>query len=354
VHPRSATTMTTTLTNRAKELGAEFYLETPVKEIIMEAGEAIGVRATAPDGEEIECTGGAVILATGGFGANPEMIKELTGFEYGKTIYNFAIPGMVGDGLKMAWAAGAGRTECTMEIMYQLPDNMNHFVLDGAFRQQPTLWVNRLGERFIPEDLIANTTFTGNAIGVQPGRIAYAIFDDEMLKRWQTQGPDLPSHVHPHDLYEVFKDEWQRDIDAGYEPICEGNSWEEIAEKAGIDKAGLLATVAQYNKDCEKGYDSVFEKDRRYMLKIGTGKIYCCKQYVGAYGSLGGILTNYKMEVLTPDYVPIPGLYAVGTDACDIFGDSYPFVFPGNTMGWCVNSGRIAAENAVEFAFVEE
>jgi fumarate reductase flavoprotein subunit len=353
VGPRSATSMTTALTNRAKDLGAEFCLETPVREIIMEGGEAIGVLAVDSDGEEIECTGGAVILATGGFGANPQMIKEETGFEYGDTIYNFAIPGMVGDGINMAWAAGAGKTESIMEIMYQLPDNMNHFVLDGAFRQ-PCLWVNRLGERFIPEDQIANTTFTGNAIATQPGKIAFSIFDDELLDHYRKDGPDIPSHVHPHDLYENFKEEWDRDVAAAYEPVTEADSWEELAEKAGIDRVGLLDTVEQYNSDCAKGYDSIFEKERGYMRKIGNGKLYCCRQNVGAYGSLGGILTNYKAEVMTPGYAPIPGLYAVGTDACDIFGDSYPFIFPGNTMGWCVNSGRIAGENAVDFAFVSE
>jgi fumarate reductase flavoprotein subunit len=352
VAPRSAATMTAILTNRAREFGAEFVLETPVKEILMENGEAIGVLATGPDGEEIECTGGAVILATGGFGANPQMIKEETGFEYGKTIFNFAIPGMVGDGLKMAWAVGAGHTQPTMEIMYQLPDNMNHFVLDGAFRQ-PCFWVNRLGERFIPEDQIANTTFTGNAIAVQPGRVCYAIFDDALLEHYRKDGPEIPSHVHPHDLYEHFIEEWDREIAAGYEPVTEADSFEELAEKAGINKKGLLDTVRQYNEDCEKGYDSIFEKDRRYMQKIGRGKLYCCRQNVGAYGSLGGILINYRMEVLTPECEPIPGLYAVGTDSCNIYGDSYPFIFPGNTMGWCVNSGRIAAENAYDFAFEE-
>ncbi|MDR1246176.1 MAG: FAD-dependent oxidoreductase [Clostridiales Family XIII bacterium] len=353
VGPRSATSMTSALTRRAKELCVEFYLETPVKEIITENGEAVGVRAVNRDGEEIECTGGAVILATGGFGANPQMIKEQTGFEFGKTIFNFAIPGMVGDGIKMAWAAGAGHTDCTMELMYQLPDNMNHFILDGAFRQ-PCLWINRLGERFIPEDQIANTTFTGNAIATQPGKICFSVFDDALLAHYRKDGGDIPSHVHPHDLYEHFNEEWERDLAAGYEPICEAASLEELAEKSGINKAGLLNTVKQYNEDCERGYDSIFEKDRRYMQKIGNGKLYCCRQNVGAYGSLGGILINYRMEALTPGYEPIPGLYAVGTDSCNIFGDSYPFIFPGNTMGWCVNSGRIAGENAVNFAFVED
>jgi succinate dehydrogenase/fumarate reductase flavoprotein subunit len=66
----------------------------------------------------------------------------------------------------------------------------------------------------------------------------------------------------------------------------------------------------------------------------------------GAYGSLGGVKINHKTQVMTQEAKVIPGLYCVGTDACNIFGDSYPFILSGNTMGFCINSGRIAGENA--------
>lgn len=350
--PRCAGPMVKALTDRAVELGVEIVLETPVKKILIEGGEAVGVLAAGPDGEDIEATCGAVIIATGGFGCNPQMIKELTGFEYGENIYNFAIPGIMGDGIKMAWEAGAGKTNSIMELMYQLPDNMNHFVLDGAFRQ-PCLWVNKLGERFMPEDQIANTTFTGNAISVQPEMKAFAIFDQALLDHYKKDGGDIYSHVHPHDLYSHFDGEWNRDIADGYEPICEADTIEELAERAGIDKDGLAQCIREYNEMCAAGNDALFEKDRRYMQPIGNGKLYCCRQYVGAYGSLGGIKINYKTEVVTKDSRVIPGLYAVGTDACNIFGDSYPFILSGNTMGFCLNSGRIAGENAVKFTLTE-
>jgi succinate dehydrogenase/fumarate reductase flavoprotein subunit len=67
------------------------------------------------------------------------------------------------------------------------------------------------------------------------------------------------------------------------------------------------------------------------------------------YGTLGGIKINHKTEVLTKDYEVIRGLYAVGTDTCGIYGDSYAFVLPGNTIGFAVNSGRIAGENVLEY-----
>ena len=343
--PRSASAMTKKMTERAVELGVEFMFETPVYKIIMEDGKAAGVMAKNINGEETEARAKAVIIATGGFGENPEMIKELTGYEFGKTIFNFAIPGMRGDGLKMAWEAGAGKTKPSMELMYQLPDNMNHFILDGAFRQ-PCLWVNRNGQRFMPEDQIGNTTFTGNAITSQPGMVAYSIFDSRLLKKYKKKGPDMISHVHPHDLYDHFDEQWERDLEAGYEPIAQADTIEELAEKAGIDVAGLVAQVEHYNEMCEAGHDEIFEKNRNYMQPIEKGPFYCCRQNVGAYGSVGGILINHKTEVMDQDSIVIQGLYAVGTDACNIYGESYPFILSGNTMGFCLNSGRIAGENA--------
>ena len=343
--PRSASAMTKKMTERAVELGVEFMFETPVYKIIMEDGKAAGVMAKNINGEETEARAKAVIIATGGFGENPEMIKELTGYEFGKTIFNFAIPGMRGDGLKMAWEAGAGKTKPSMELMYQLPDNMNHFILDVAFRQ-PCLWVNRNGQRFMPEDQIGNTTFTGNAITSQPGMVAYSIFDSRLLKKYKKKGPDMISHVHPHDLYDHFDEQWERDLEAGYEPIAQADTIEELAEKAGIDVAGLVAQVEHYNEMCEAGHDEIFEKNRNYMQPIEKGPFYCCRQNVGAYGSVGGILINHKTEVMDQDSIVIPGLYAVGTDACNIYGESYPFILSGNTMGFCLNSGRIAGENA--------
>jgi len=347
--PRCAASMIKRMTERAVDLGVQIILETPVHKIIMEDGAAVGVLAKDKNGEEIEARGKSVIIATGGFGDNHQMIKEETGYTFGETIFNFAVPGMKGDGLKMAWEAGAGRVPATIELMYQLPDNLNHFYVEGAFRQ-PCLWVNRNGERFMPEDQIANTTFTGHAITAQPGCIAFSIFDSKMLKRYKKKGPDIISHVHPHDLFDHFEEQWENDIETGYEPVTQADTLTELAKKAGIDVEGFLAQIEEYNDMCDNGYDEVFEKDRAFLQPVEKGPFYCCRQNVGGYGSLGGIHINHRTQVMTQESKVIPGLYAAGTDACNIYGDSYPFILSGNTMGFCLNSGRIAGENAAEAA----
>ncbi len=354
--PRAATTMTKRMTEKAQELGVEFMLETPGTGLVTnEEGAVCGARAKDKSGEEIEISCKAVIVATGGFGHNVQMIHDLIGLDWGKNLFSFAIPGMDGDGFNMCHEVGGGHTPVTMEMMYQLPDNMNHFYVEGAFRQ-PCYWCNRLGERFMPEDEVFNTTFVGNAINHLPGKVGFAVFDANMLKRWKRQGPDIVSHVHPHDLYEGFEAQWNADLetykdDEGNPYIAQADTLEELAEKLGINVEGFVAAVEEYNAMCADGFDALFEKDRQFMIPLEEGPFYGCKQFMGAYGTLGGVLVNHKLEVMTDEYETIPGLYCVGTDACTIYGDSYNFCIPGNTMGFCLNSGRIAGENAAMLAF---
>jgi fumarate reductase flavoprotein subunit len=81
----------------------------------------------------------------------------------------------------------------------------------------------------------------------------------------------------------------------------------------------------------------------------GKGKYPAARFYVAAYGSIGGVRINKYCEVMDEDQNPIPGLYAAGNDSNTIYGDSYNFTLPGNSMGFAVNSGRMAGEAAAEY-----
>ena len=131
--------------------------------------------------------------------------------------------------------------------------------------------------------------------------------------------------------------------------ILIANSLEELAEKTGIRLAGLKATINEYSYMCERGRDPIFHKNERYLRPLKGPRYYGGILYPAAYGSLGGIKINYKMEVVTQDQEPIPGLYAAGVDATAIYADSYVFVLPGNTMGFALNGGRMAGENAAAY-----
>jgi fumarate reductase flavoprotein subunit len=336
------------MTDRAKELGVQFLLQTPAKKILKEAGRIVGVIAEDRSGEAIQAKAKAVIIATGGFGNNPEMVKKYTDYDMGRDIFPFRVPGLFGEGIRMAWEAGAGATEMNMEIIYGLPEGDPLGALNRAFRQ-PTLLVNLLGERFMNEGIVGNTTFTGNAIARQKNRCAFNIFDEATKKYFEETGFDSLSVVFPFTKIDDFDTELKQALNQGYEHIFVADSLAELAHKTGINPDALQKTVDEYNKACETGRDEIFNKNPRYLRPVKKPKFYAGRLFPSAYGSLGGIKINYKTEVVTKDEDVIPGLYAAGTDACAIYGDSYVFVLPGNTMGFAVNSGRIAGENAAEY-----
>lgn len=345
--PTASGTMMKILTDKAKELGVKILLQTPVTKIVKRGDRITGVIAEDRSGEPVEATAGAVIVATGGFGDNPEMIKKYTGFDWGKDLFSFRIPGVVGDGIRMAWEVGAAPTEMTMEMIYGMPGEVNP-ALHMAFHQ-PHLLVNVQGERFINEEIMPNTTFAGNAITVQKDRTAFLIFDENIKRRMETVGFDDISVVFPFMKVDDLDGLIAQAHGGGYKDVFVADSAADLAAQTGIDPAGLARTIEDYNHSCAHGYDELFNKSHKLLRPVDTPRFYAAKLLPGAYGSLGGIKINYRTEVLNKQWETIPGLYAAGTDACSIYGDSYVFILPGNTQGFAINTGRIAGENASEY-----
>ena len=115
IGPRAASFMNKALYAKAQELGVNVLLETPAKKILMKDGRVAGVLATDKVGREIEIACQAAIICTGGAGCNKQFILDETGYKHGEDMFNFAIPGIMGDGLKMAWEAGADKLPVRIE-----------------------------------------------------------------------------------------------------------------------------------------------------------------------------------------------------------------------------------------------
>lgn len=336
------------MTEKAKEMGVQILLRTPVEKLIKQGENVTGVVAEDRSGESIQAHAKAVIIATGGFGDNPQLIKKHTGYEWGKDLQSFRIPGLAGDGIRMAWEVGAAPTEMGMELIYLMPGELDPELAE-TFRQ-PHLLVNLLGERFMNEDTMANPAYTGNAISRQKDRSAFVVFDETIKKHMESEGFDLFHEVFPFTKVSDLDSLMENAFNVGYKDVFVADTLEELAVKTGIDPDGLKATVNDYNGFCEKGFDPIFNKNPKLLRPVTTPKYYAGKFLPGAYGSLGGIKINYKTEVLNKDWKKVPGLYAAGTDACAIYGDTYVFILPGNTMGFALNSGRIAGEHATAYA----
>jgi fumarate reductase flavoprotein subunit len=346
--PQASAIMMRVLTDKAKQWGAKIYLQTPAKKILKKGNSVSGLMAEDQSGEEIQVNAKAVIVATGGFGDNPEWIKKYTGYEFGRDLFSFRIPGMAGEGLRMAWEAGAAQSEMRMELIFSMvPPFMGQggTRLELAAFRQPNLMVNLSGERFMNEEVVGNTTYTGNAIARQKDRCGFMMFDSAAKRYYEKNGLNYNDIVKLDSLDANIK----QAFDEGCDSIYVADSLEELAAKTGINPSGLKTTVAEYNQACDLGYDDIFEKSHKYLRSIKEPKFYAAKMVPSAYGSLGGIKINYKLEVLNKNFDVIPGFYGAGVDVNTIYGDSYIFIMPGNTMGFALNSGRMAGEHAAEY-----
>jgi fumarate reductase flavoprotein subunit len=193
--------------------------------------------------------------------------------------------------------------------------------------------------------------FTGNAIARQKGRCAYLIFDESTRKSME-KGFDSMTFVFPGNERLVDFDAQIKGLqDSGNNNVFVADTLEGLAQKMGVEPDALQKTVDEYNRFCEKGHDDLFAKDSKFLRPVKSPKFYAFRNIPSAYGTFGGIKVNERMEVLNKEQDVIPGLYAAGYDANIIYGDTpdYNWKAGGSALGFALNSGRIAGDNAARY-----
>jgi len=363
---RAGSVLFSRVADTAVELGVEVLFHTSAYQITQgDKGQVIGVLAKGENGEEIEIECSAVIVSTGGFGDNVDMIRDRIGLSWHKDLYSFRIPGLVGDGIRMVEACGGVTEPSMIEVTYTTPGLSDIFKTVSETMRQPNLMVNLDGKRIINEDIMNNTNFTGNAISTQRKRKAFTIITDSILEEYRAQGRldyiTVHHNVHTVDKFEAEVKAYLKGGSSETAGLAElqaedtekffyvGDSLEEVANQCGINYDQLQKTVEEYNA-MAKQYDKGFGKNPRHMRELKTGgKYYAAAHFMCGYGTLGGVKVDDELRVLNQDMRPIPGLYGCGTDVCSIFGDSYNFTMPGMTMGFAVNSGRMAGDHAMDY-----
>lgn len=343
---------------RAEEkLGVEAILNCRAKKLKIQDGKVSGFFAEK-DGEEIEVIADAVVIATGGFGDNPEMVKKYTPYELGKSIISMT-QGCDGDGLNMAWEVGAAQGymfyDAFAGILHPMYGGPGGFCAPLRSLRQPNLMVNEYAERFTNEFALSNGAYGINTVRRQPGCHAYMIVTDEIVESYKEDGfvITLPSK-DPFtnqwtDWPDHFEEKMKELTEQGFSEVFMADSISELAEKMGLDPEKLQATVDRYNSICDEKYDEDFHKRSSLLKPIRGKKFYAARVYANSFGTLGGLNINGKAEVLDEKGLPIPGLYAAGNDANTICMDAYCFGMPGHTSGFAFNTGRIAAESINEY-----
>jgi fumarate reductase flavoprotein subunit len=343
------------LVTRAKERGVDLRLGAPVRTILKGGGRAAGVIAEQ-DGEEIEIGAKAVVIASGGYANHREWIKKYAGFDLDVNLIPVGNVDKTGDGIRMAWEAGAADEGMGVLELFSAGPFGPEFAMMNPIEvaaAQPDLWVDVKGERFCDESVTFYDTSLGNAAARQKEGYHFRLFDDSIKEKILRDGVDKnvgvenPPGTRPLGLDE----EMAAAIGRGTADVFMADSLEALAVKMGVDPTVLRATVDEYNSYCAKGHDDLFAKDRRYLRPLTGPKFYAIKARTLFLGTIGGIKINERMEVLDKKGMVIQGLYAGGFDAGGMWGDSYCInASSGLCSAFAVNSGRIAGRNASAYA----
>ena len=317
-------------------VGVEFKFETPAVKLDQdEAGRVVGVIAQNAAGDyEYYAAKKGVVVCTGGFGHNDDMIDEffsprIARFLREQNWYNGVmqtdktpeIPLDTGDGHKMLCWAGAQMEEKTHPY-----NSWPTSPLCGV----PVLMVNQRGYRFLNEA----TSFLNipHVVAEQPGDdLAYwKILDQASL---DGELPSAFNGVMPKGAVDVSTTELKAD------------TLEELAEQMDIDPDVLKATVDRYNEMCANGFDEDYGKLPKYLLPVSTPPFHAVKETLVCAVTMGGVKCDGDLRVVDADGAPIPGIYAAGNTVGRRFGWSYEASHIGLTNSLAIVHGYFAGKN---------
>lgn len=309
--------------------GVDVVLDSRVTGLVTnDEGRVTGIRI----GDD-EATCGAVILATGGFGANPEMIKKYLPRSAATADWNWYIgaDGAQGDGITMGTEVGGVIDGHDRALMLATP-GFSHD-LEVAMPGWLVM-VNKQGRRFCNE--AAPYTVIAGLLNKQGGT-AYAIFD-EAARAAAKRTPQFQAYW-VNDVLEQKADEGR---------IFKADTLAELAAKAGIDAEGLEGMAERYNADVAAGQDNAFFK-KATMAPIKTGPFYAVEIRPAILCWTGtGLRINADTAVMNKADKPIRGLYAAGETVGNLHGDVY--IGGGGSYGPCLVFGKLAGENAAQYA----
>lgn len=329
--------------------GVDIFTSTPARRLIMEDRKVVGVLAEDSKGAPMKIGAKAVILASGGYGNNPELIAQHSWLRRSAHFTYQCVPTEnTGDGLRMALEAGADTESLQPVMIIACARGKTLTSHASGAGSQPVLWVNKTARRFASEEVAMSFADTGNTLAKQPEGTVYAIIDSDTVKHLIEDGSDigLGDFIQFHQKLINLQTELDQDITDGI--AWTGKTIEELAGNMGLDAGTLTGTVAKYNEACAKGYDPEFFKPAGFLRPVKKAPFYAINMAPSILVSSGGIRVNGSLQVTDFNYQPIPGLYAVGNEASGLYGDTYNLDVPGTANGFAHASGRVAARHAIQ------
>ena len=306
------------LAETAEKDGIDVRTESEVTKLIKTGDKVTGVEVKHK-GETYNITAKAVVMATGGFGANAKMVAE-----YKPSLEGFGStnsPAITGDGIKMVKAVGGDLVDMTEIQTHPTVVHKKTAMITEAVRGEGAILVNREGKRFVSE--LETRDVVSKAELEQTGKSAFLVFDQEVREKLGA----INGYVRK-----------------GF--TVEGATVEELAGKIGVDAKGLVETMAKYNGYVKAGEDKDFGKTAlpRELVKA---PFYAIEVSPAVHHTMGGVRINTNAEVLTADGKVIPGLFAAGEITGGVHGANR---IGGNAVTDITVYGKTAGENAADFA----
>ena len=309
--------LVTSLLKKMDELDINVMYDTKATSLISKDGTVTGVKAESRD-TEYTINAKAVILATGGFGNNEDMIvqyrKDLKG-----TVTTSA-PGITGDGIVMAEDVGADLVDIEQIQLHPTVEQKTSMLITESVRGDGAILVNQDGKRFT--DALLTRDVVSAAALEQPGSYAYIIFDQR-----------LRAGLKAIEKY----------VSTGI--TVQGDTIEELAEKIDVDPATLAETLKNWNQYVADQNDPDFGRTTGMDHDLSQAPFYAIKIAPGIHHTMGGVHIDTDARVIDKDGNPIPGLFAAGEVVGGVHGGNR---LGGNAVADVVVFGKIASESAVD------
>lgn len=308
------------LETNCKELGIEILLDTTADKILTGDGGAVtGVSGKNKSGGAVTVHAGAVVLATGGFGANLDMVVQYKPDLAGFVSTNAA--GAQGQGIEMAVAVGAATVDMEQIQIHPTVEQKTSWLITEGLRGDGAILVNSEGKRFCDE--VGTRDAVSAAEIAQPGGFAWLIVDQKMV--------DASSVISGY-------------LEKGF--ATKGESAEALAKAIEVNEAALTATITTWNASVSAGKDAEFGRTS-FAQPLDTAPYYAIKVAPGVHHTMGGLSIDSSAQVLDKAGQAIPALFAAGEVTGGVHGANR---LGGNAVADYVVFGRIAGKSAANYA----
>lgn len=294
------------------------FVNSDVTEIQEKDGAVSGVKVTVA-GEEKEVASKAVVVTTGGYGANPEMLEKEKPELKGYVTTNQE--GSTGDGIKMIEALGGQAVDMNQIQIHPTVQQDNGMLIGEAVRGEGGILVSQEGKRFVNE--LDTRDNVSAAIDGLEEKSAYLVFDEGVKER-----------VKAINFYET----------QGF--VKKSDTIEGLAKELDMDEATLVETMATWNTAVKDKKDEAFNRETGMDNGLEKASFYAIKIAPGIHYTMGGIKINANTEVVDKEGKAIPGLYAAGEVTGGLHGNNR---IGGNSVGDIIVFGRHAGEESAKF-----